>query len=89
MDDKTSLLNQLHINRDDEPVSDGGHGKWIAIGIAIVALIAFSVYWLSRPSGIPISVTVAREVAGAASTRGASTLDASGYIVARRQSFLS
>jgi RND family efflux transporter MFP subunit len=94
MDDKShntsALLNQLRIDRTEEPADEGGGRTKLWIGAAIAAiLLAGGIYWINRPSGIPIKVTTAREIAGASASRGASTLDASGYIVARRQATVS
>jgi RND family efflux transporter MFP subunit len=89
VDDKSALLKQLRIERDNDSVAERGKGLWIAIAIAATVLIGITIFWFTRPSGIPISVAVAREVAGDTVARGASTLDASGYIVARRQATVS
>ncbi len=90
MDDKTTLLNQLRIDRTEEPESDGSNRGLILGGAAVAILIlAGIVTWKMWPSGIPIKVATARQIAGATVARGASTLDASGYIVARRQATVS
>ncbi|TAL00113.1 MAG: efflux RND transporter periplasmic adaptor subunit [Rhodospirillaceae bacterium] len=89
MNDKSSLLNQLRIDRggDSEP---GGRGPLWA-GIAAVVVMAAAVGgWLifSGPSGVSIHVAIA--AAAASGTRGAgSLLDASGYVVARRAATVS
>lgn len=88
--DKASLLQQLRIDRTAEQEDEGGGRGWLYAGIAIAAaLIVGAIVWATRPSGIPIQVAVAREIAGAGPSRGASTLDASGYVVARRQATVS
>jgi RND family efflux transporter MFP subunit len=87
--DKSALLNQLRIDRTEEP-EESGNLRVILIGVAIAALaIAGGVYLYTRPGPPVIKVATAREVAGATASRGASTLDASGYIVARRQATVS
>jgi RND family efflux transporter MFP subunit len=82
MDDKSALLGQLRIDRNDEPAGTG-HGRlWLAgVGALLVAGAALWFWW--RPTGVPIRIAVAQAVTqdGAA----ASILDASGYVVARRQ----
>jgi RND family efflux transporter MFP subunit len=80
----------LRIDRVEEP-EPAGKPAILWIGIAVgVAIIAFATYWLAfRETGIPIKVATAREIAGATAARGASTLDASGYVVARRQATVS
>ncbi|HYM34292.1 MAG TPA: efflux RND transporter periplasmic adaptor subunit [Steroidobacteraceae bacterium] len=91
MDDKASLLNQLRIDRteDAEPESNNRGILWGGVAVAVL-VAAFAAYWFAfRDTGIPIKVATAREIAGAQASRGASTLDASGYIVARRQATVS
>jgi RND family efflux transporter MFP subunit len=92
MDDKNQLLNQLRIDRSTD-VSDDNTGtrRWILIGVSIVlvAALAFGGWYLTRPKGVAVQAAVAKEIAGSTSSGGASSgasmLDASGYIVARRQ----
>lgn len=89
-DDKSSLLNQLRIDRSKEPESEGNRRGLISGGVVVaVLLLAGGVYAFSRPSGIDIQITTAREISTGGTARGASTLDASGYIVARRQATVS
>ncbi len=88
--DRAALLNQLRIDRS-EPPSANGHGKWWATGIAVI-IIAASVFWyLTRPSGVPITTAVAQAAprGASATSAGPSLLDASGYIVARRRATVS
>lgn len=96
MDDKNVLLDQLRIDRTTE-VAEGGARVWILIAGSIVLVLAMAAagWWaFGRPSGIPVQAAVAREVArsgessGSASV-GASMLDASGYVVARRLATVS
>ncbi|HEX4153385.1 MAG TPA: efflux RND transporter periplasmic adaptor subunit [Steroidobacteraceae bacterium] len=82
MDDKSALLNQLRINREGEPRSVRWP-LWLAAAAAILVVGAAIWYW-QRPAGVPIHVAVA-EAAGGAAAGPASILDASGYVVARRQ----
>jgi RND family efflux transporter MFP subunit len=88
--DRATLLNQLRIDRS-EPPSSGGHGKWWATGIAVILIGASAIWYLTRPSGVPITTAVAQAVPGGASgaSAGPSLLDASGYIVARRRATVS
>jgi RND family efflux transporter MFP subunit len=84
MDDKSALLNQLRIDRGSESAPTG-HGKiWLGAAAALVVAAAAVAYWWSRPAGVPIRVVTAEPIAGSASA-GGSVLDASGYVVARRQ----
>jgi len=89
--DKSSLLNQLRIDRSEPPASAGGRAKWWATGVAAAIIAASGVWYLLRPNGVIVSTAVAQAVASgaAASIGGASLLDASGYIVARRRATVS
>jgi RND family efflux transporter MFP subunit len=83
MDDKSALLGQLRIDRNTLP-SGGGHGRlWLAGAVA--ALIAGAALWMwLSPAGMPVRIAVAQAVTQE-SAAGVSILDASGYVVARRQ----
>jgi RND family efflux transporter MFP subunit len=93
MDDKASLLEQLRIDRSSErtaPVSR----KWpIWLGAALILIVAaaFAAWFWLVPRGVPVRVAVAQEVSTQSGGRiaAASTLDASGYVVARRQATVS
>ncbi|MEA3106356.1 MAG: hypothetical protein QOI88_961 [Gammaproteobacteria bacterium] len=83
MDDKTALLGQLRIDRNDEP-GRAGHGRvWLAALGAVLIVGAALWFWL-RPTGMPIRIAVAQAVSQE-NAAAASILDASGYVVARRQ----
>jgi HlyD family secretion protein len=92
MDDKNVLLNQLRIDRTADVESDGTSRRWVLIGASVVLVVglAAGAYWfLTKPSGIPVADAVAKEapggsVSGGGKSMGASMLDASGYVVARR-----
>jgi RND family efflux transporter MFP subunit len=84
MEDKSSLLAQLRIDRGSagvEPAS--GTWKWAA-ALAGAAILGLAAWFALRPSGVPVRIAVARATSGAAAPT-ASVLDASGYVVARRQ----
>ena len=89
MNDKSALLNQLRIDRSSAPPpADRGWLKWLALAIVVLLLAALAAWWLSRPSGVPVKLATAQALKGAAGSgtaAGASLLDASGYVVARRQ----
>lgn len=88
--DRAALLNQLRIDRS-QPPSSGGHGKWWATGIVVIIIAVSALWYLMLPSGVPITTAVAQAVtsSAAATSAGPSLLDASGYIVARRQATVS
>ena len=83
MDDKAALLGQLRIDRKTLPAGTGHSRLWLA-GV-VGALIAGALLWFwLRPTGMPVRIAVAQAVTQE-SAAGASILDASGYVVARRQ----
>lgn len=92
MDDKTSLLNQLRIDREE--ITDTGSSRrlilWIVSAVLVLGLFAAGWWVLARPSGIPVRAAIAQQVSTETTgTAGASMLDASGYVVARRQATVS
>jgi RND family efflux transporter MFP subunit len=85
MDDKSALLNQLRIDRGAQGTSSIKGRLWgVAAGVILIAAGAAAWFWM-RPSGIPIHIAAAQAVTGAGTAGAASLLDASGYVVARRQ----
>ncbi|HLG87887.1 MAG TPA: efflux RND transporter periplasmic adaptor subunit [Alphaproteobacteria bacterium] len=85
MDDKVSLLNQLRIDRREPVRVQRPRWAWWAAAGVVVLLVAGGAWILAAPSGIPIHAAVAREAVSEGNNAGASLLDASGYVVARRQ----
>ncbi len=85
MDDKSALLNQLRIDRGSEPAPS--HKGWIWAGAAVVlaAAAGLAVWWWARPAAVPVHVVTAQAIAGGGAAAAGSILDASGYVVARRQ----
>lgn len=95
MDDKSQLLNQLRIDRSEE-TADEGNRHWLgwAIGAAIVLAVGGSAWWIfSKPKAVAAPAAAAQTPAvtnaSAPLTGGSSLLDASGYVVARRQATVS
>ena len=84
MDDKTSLLNQLKIDRSESEEDSRPAWLWWLIGIVLLAAIVGGGLLLTRSKAIAVTVTVAESTATVGSA-SASMLDASGYVVARRQ----
>ena len=82
MDDKRALLDQLRIDRGAEQLPSRS-GLWIAAVVVGVLLAAIAAWSLTRPRGLAVHVATAQ--AGAAGGSADSLLDASGYVVARRQ----
>jgi RND family efflux transporter MFP subunit len=89
MDDKSALLNQLRIDRGTESAAGGLPRVWLAA--AAVALIgaALLAWTWARPAALAVHVAVAQALPAGAATIAGSILDASGYVVARRQATVS
>jgi RND family efflux transporter MFP subunit len=97
MDEKTSLLEQLRIDRPPERASPAGARRArtpLLVGIAVLVLAAGGgiAYWkISQAEAIPVQTAVARAV-NSGSTGApvvGSLLDASGYVVAMRMATIS
>jgi len=93
MTDKSELLRQLRIDRDERPAqrTSSRRGWWLAALIAVLIAIGAAAAFLTLRSAAPaVKVAVARPAAsGAGAQSGVSILDASGYVVARRQATVS
>src|SRR4051812_2807450 len=90
MNDTSSLLGQLRIDRSQSQVSESRAWVWWAggvVGLVVLGIAAWLV--LAAPSGIAVHAVTARPAAGNGPSAGASLLDASGYVVARRQATVS
>jgi RND family efflux transporter MFP subunit len=88
MNDKSALLQSLRIDRDEPPPAPRRRYRlWTAAGIAALALLAALIGFARHSGGLPIRVSVAQKAATAGG--GDSMLDASGYVVARRQATVS
>jgi RND family efflux transporter MFP subunit len=85
MDDKSALLNQLRIERDSEPAPSGRGRLWLIAVAALLAVVAAAAWIWLRPSAIPVHVAAAQALSQGATAGAASILDASGYVVARRE----
>ncbi|MBL6751790.1 MAG: efflux RND transporter periplasmic adaptor subunit [Nevskia sp.] len=84
MKDQSELLKQLRIDRAAEPPPGGGWLKWAAGAVLLAAAGAAAWYALSQPRAIAVHAATVQAPAGEPAA-GASLLDASGYVVARRQ----
>ncbi|MGD0476500.1 MAG: efflux RND transporter periplasmic adaptor subunit [Candidatus Velthaea sp.] len=84
MNDKSALLHQLRIERDSPPPP--GKGRLLAIAAAVLLAMAAAAAWIwLRPAAIPVHVVAAQPSSQGAAAGAASILDASGYVVARRE----
>ena len=87
--DRKALLDDLKIDRNAPPADSGRPLKWFAL-IAIIGGAVFALWFLDIPGSdqaIPVKTAVARS--SAVQTTGSSVLDATGYVVARRQATVS
>ena len=88
--DKKALLGQLRIDRSEPPPSaDTGKRPWIIAGaVALAAVVAVAVWLsLSARAAPVVHTATAQPIAGGGG--GASVLDATGYVTARRQATVS
>ena len=83
-DDQSALLNQLRIDRSD----DAGDAKraWLrpVLAMLVAAIAAAGAWRWTHPGAVPVHAATARSASGGGAA-DASILDASGYVVARRQ----
>jgi len=86
MNDKSALLGQLKIDRDAMP-QQSGRGKWVVLGLAVVVAAAGAFFAFKPAAAIPVKTAAA--VALTAASSAGSVLDASGYVIARRQATVS
>lgn len=84
MDDKSALLGQLRIDRGTPATPSGTTWKWAAALLAGIGMAGLAAWVALRPGGVPVHVVIGRSTA-AAGAGAQSVLDASGYVVARRQ----
>ncbi|MBU6486999.1 MAG: efflux RND transporter periplasmic adaptor subunit [Burkholderiales bacterium] len=93
MTDKSELLRQLRIDRDARPTESTSSRRlwwWLAALIALLIVLGAAAFFGLHAAVPAVKVAVARPVAtGSGAQGGASILDASGYVVARRQATVS
>ena len=87
MDDKTSLIEQLRIDRPAE-ADPATWPKWVAIAVAVVAVAGVAV-WFFLPRGVAVRAATVELAPSEAASGPGTILDASGYVVARRQATVS
>lgn len=83
-----NALESLKIDRTPEPANDGSSSvyKWLIIAVLVIAAVA-GAYALLRDNAIEVATATAVSSGGGGS--GPSVLNASGYVVARRQATVS
>jgi RND family efflux transporter MFP subunit len=85
--DQASLIEQLKIERPAEQPPRRSAWWWVA-SLAVVGAMGTALY-VFMPRAVPIQIAIAEPVAGDAAVGPSSILDASGYVVARRQATVS
>jgi RND family efflux transporter MFP subunit len=85
-----NALDSLRIEREVEPTEHPSNPvyKWLIAAVLIVALAAAAVA-LFHTSAIEVETITATPVSSSGSSSGAAVLNASGYVVARRQATVS
>jgi RND family efflux transporter MFP subunit len=85
-----NALDSLRIERNNEPGSSGPSPlyKWIVIGVLVLA-VAVGLYALLRDKAIEVETATAVQSSSSGGGGGAAVLNASGYVVARRQATVS
>ena len=94
---KTSLISQLKIEREAQETRTtrrrrGGPPIWPWVAGAVVALLlvgALGWFLINRPDLATVETATARSAWSGGAAQGGSLLDASGYVVARRQATVS
>lgn len=89
MSDKSELLASLKIDRSDPPSNDGHSRTWLwgVLALLLIALIIGATLVFGRDKAIEVRSAVA--LAASSGAAAGSVLDASGYVVARRQATVS
>ncbi|MBI5768099.1 MAG: efflux RND transporter periplasmic adaptor subunit [Verrucomicrobia bacterium] len=80
-------LDDLRIER---PAASGAPNRalpWVIIVLALLVISGIAYWWLGRTRAIPVRTAVARAVSSAGTDR--TVLNASGYVVARREATVS
>jgi RND family efflux transporter MFP subunit len=88
LDDKSSLIEQLRIERPAEVEPVPRRPIWIA-GVVAVVVLAAAAAWAFWPRGVPVRAATAELAPADVAVGPGSILDASGYVVARRQATVS
>jgi RND family efflux transporter MFP subunit len=88
-DQRSSLLDQLRIERTDEEQSGRSWPWFLGIATLVVGVAAAAWFLLTIPATVLVDVATAELVSQEIELGRGSMLDASGYIVARRQATVS
>jgi RND family efflux transporter MFP subunit len=81
-----NALNSLRIERGAAPAPDRPTGKYLVYGLIAIAILCVAWWWFGSSKAIEVELTTAT---GTSSGGPSTVLDASGYVVARRQATVS
>lgn len=81
-------LESLRIDRSEEDADRSRRGRYVAVALAVAVVLAAAWWLLGRDPGLRVAVATPVS-ASAGPSGGLSVLDASGYVVARRQATVS
>jgi RND family efflux transporter MFP subunit len=88
VDQRSSLLEQLRIERSEDSAPKRPM-LWWGLGAAAVLAAGIATWVVAMPRGIPVEVATAEPAPAEVAAVPSSILDASGYVVARRQATVS
>jgi RND family efflux transporter MFP subunit len=90
IDHRHSLLDQLRIDRGDDAGPGGRFWPWVlGVTVLVAGITAAAWFLLTIPATVLVDVATAELVSADVPTGRGSMLDASGYVVARRQATVS
>jgi multidrug efflux pump subunit AcrA (membrane-fusion protein) len=83
-------LDSLRIERDAPRRQASGARSWLVAGAVLAAVAGGAAYWLLRAQPIEVELAIAAAApGGGAGPQAAAVLNASGYVVARREATVS
>jgi RND family efflux transporter MFP subunit len=85
MNDTSALLDQLRIDRGNGSAPSPNRKLWLIGTVLVVAAAGAAIWYWSRPEAVSVRVVLAKAMPGEGAAASDSILDASGYVVARRQ----
>lgn len=90
MSDPKALLSQLKIDRSAQGAPPRARGvRWLGLALGLGLVAAATAWWWRAPPVPELEAATARAIATHSAASGGSVLDASGYVIARRQATVS
>jgi RND family efflux transporter MFP subunit len=84
-----NTLDELRIDRSQNPGAGSGARITVVLVVVMVALAAAVAWWLKRPKPLEVHTAVVREVGASPGGTQRTVLNASGYVTARRAATVS